>query len=125
VSLLTPVCILVYVLVITGVGVRMLLLARHSGRRPELLIGAGSVLICGIGLPTSLASGFGKAAGEVNVALWVGSDMTGILCMYAFTQQVFRPRRAGGRGWWSPPAGCWRHSRHGYALAAAARSSRP
>jgi hypothetical protein len=94
VQLLTLACILVYVLVITGVGVRMLLLARRTRGRPELLIGAGSVLICGIGLPTSLASGFGKAVGEVNVALWVGSELctqAGMLCMYAFTQQVFRP----------------------------------
>jgi hypothetical protein len=94
VSLLTTVCILVYVLVISAVGVRMLLLARLTRRRPELLIGAGSLLICGVGLPTSLASGFGKAAGEVNVALWVGSELctqAGFLCLYGFTQQVFRP----------------------------------
>jgi hypothetical protein len=94
VELLSLVCILVYVVVITGVGVRMLLLARRTGGRPELLIGAGSLLICTIGFPTSVASGFGKAVGEVNVPFWVTSELftqAGMLCMCAFTQQVFRP----------------------------------
>lgn len=93
-ELLSLVCILVYVVVITGVGVRMLLLPRRTGGRPELLIGAGSLLICTIGFPTSIASGFGKAVAEVNVPFWVTSELftqAGMLCMCAFTQQVFQP----------------------------------
>jgi hypothetical protein len=94
VKLLSLVCILLYVVVTTGVGVRMLLLARRTGGRPELLIGAGSVLVCGIGFPTSVASGFGKPAGEVSAAFWVVSELctqAGIVAFYLFTQQVFRP----------------------------------
>jgi hypothetical protein len=94
VKLLSLICILLYVVVIAGVGVRMLLLARRTGGRPERLIGAGSLLICGIGFPTSIASGFGKAAGEVNVPFWVVSELftqAGMVCMCAFTQQVFLP----------------------------------
>ena len=87
-------CALLYVVLISLVGARMLLLARRSGGRPELLIGMGSVLVAGVGFPTSLLSGFGKPVGEVHVALWIASEsitQLGIVLLYGFTQQVFRP----------------------------------
>lgn len=99
-KLLSLACILLYVVVLAGVGVRMLLLARRTRGRPELLIGAGSVLVCGIGFPTSVASGFGRAAAEVDVAFWVASELctqAGMVFLCAFTQQVFRPGVAWAR----------------------------
>ena len=67
---------------------------------PELAIGAGSVLICGVGFPASLASGFGGSVGRVNVSLWVGSELVtqlGVVLVYVFTMQVFRPGVAWAR----------------------------
>jgi hypothetical protein len=100
VQLLVSASVLLYVVVVTAVGLRMLLLARRTRGLPELLIGAGSVLICGVGFPASVASGFGGATGSVNVPLWLASEFVtqaGILLMYGFTQQVFRPGVAWAR----------------------------
>jgi len=93
-ELLAPACIVLYVVVVSAVGVRALLVARRTGRRPERLLGAGSVLVCGVGFPTSVASGFGGLVADVNVPFWVASELVtqlGMLCYYGFTQQVFRP----------------------------------
>ena len=76
----------------------MLLLARKTRRLPELVLGAGSVLICGVGFPASLASGFGGVVGQMRIPLWVASEFVtqvGIVLLYVFTLQVFRP----GVGW--------------------------
>jgi hypothetical protein len=99
-QLLVSLSVLLYVVVVTLVGVRMLLLARRTRGLPELLIGAGSVLICGVGFPASVTSGFGGETGRVNVPLWLASELVtqiGILLMYGFTQQVFRPGVAWAR----------------------------
>jgi hypothetical protein len=91
-------CLLLFVVVSTVVGVRMLLLARRTGGRPELLIGLGMALIGGVGFPSSLASGFGGPVADLVLPLWVASTLVtqaGILAIYLFTQQVFRPRE----GW--------------------------
>ena len=93
-QLLVSLCVLLYVVTVTFVGVRMLLLARKTRGVPELVIGAGSVLICGVGFPASVASGFGGVIEEVNAPLWVASELVtqvGIVLLYVFTQQVFRP----------------------------------
>lgn len=92
-QLLSNLCLLVFVVTVTVVGARMLLLARRTRGRPECLIGAGALLVAG-GLLASVASGFGHAVGEVSVPVWVGSELAtqvGIVLMYLFTQQVFRP----------------------------------
>lgn len=97
-QLLAALCLLLYVATTMLVGSRLLWVGWKTGRRPERLLGAGSVLIGTIGLPLSVASGFGGAAGAVHVALWVFSELVtqlGVVCFYAFTQQVFRP----GVGW--------------------------
>jgi len=94
VQVLAELCVLLYVATVTVVGVRMLILARKTGGRPELLLGAGSLLVVAVGLPTSIASGFGKSAAEVHVAFWMASELAtqlGIVLLYLFAQQVFRP----------------------------------
>lgn len=97
---LAELCVLLYVGTVTLVGVRMLLLARKTGGRPELLLGTGSLLVVVVGLPTSIASGFGKLAGDVHVAFWMASEFTtqmGVVLLYLFAQQVFRPSSAWAR----------------------------
>ena len=93
-QLAVSLCVLLYVATVTVVGVRMLLLARRTRRLPELAVGAGSVLICGVGFPASLASGFGGLVEQVNLPLWVASELVtqvGVTLLYVFTLQVFRP----------------------------------
>jgi hypothetical protein len=100
VQLLVSLSGLLYVVVVTLIGVRMLLLARRTRGLPELLIGAGSVLVCGVGFPASVASGFGGPMRSVNVPLWLASEAVtqlGVLFMYGFTHQVFRPGVAWAR----------------------------
>lgn len=91
-------CLLLFVVVSTGVGLRMLWLARRTRGLPELLMGAGMVLIAGVGYPATLVAGFGRPVGQMSVAGYaVGSFCTqlGVTLIYAFTQQVFRS----GVGW--------------------------
>lgn len=93
-QLLVNLSLLGYVVMVTLVGARMLLLARRTRGLPELLIGGGSILICGVGFPLSSASGFGGALAQLNAPLWVASEFitqVGVALMYGFTQQVFRP----------------------------------
>ena len=93
-QLLAALRLLLYVAITTLIGAHLLWVGGRTRRRPELLLGGGSVLIGTIGSPLSVASGFGGAAGEVHVPLWVVSEFLtqlGILCLYGFTQQVFRP----------------------------------
>jgi hypothetical protein len=91
--------VLLFIVVGTAVGVRMLALARRTGGRPEWLMGAGLVLVCGLGYPGSLLSGFGQGSvGEVRLPVWAGSTLltqTGIGSIWLFTGAVFRP----GVGW--------------------------
>ncbi len=98
---LAGLCLLVFVAVCTLVGVRMLLLARRTRGLPELLMGAGMVVIAGIGYPLSHLAGFGGPVGEMVIPVWVVSTLltqSGIVSIYAFNQQVFRPRD----GWAKP-----------------------
>lgn len=93
-------CLLLFVVTVTVVGVRMLMLARRTRGRHELLIGAGMILIGAIGFPGSTASGFGRAVGEMSIPLWfVFTSITqiGLILIYAFTWQVFRPNERWGQ----------------------------
>jgi hypothetical protein len=87
--------VLLFILVGTAVGVRMLALARRTGGRPERLMGLGLVLVCALGYPGSLFSGFGKGTiGEVSVPLWALASLLtqiGIGSIWLFTGAVFRP----------------------------------
>jgi hypothetical protein len=97
VQILGVLCLLLYVATATAIGSRLFWAGVRGGRqrRPELLLGAGTLLVATIALPMSVFSGFGGRAGDVHVPLWAVSEyltQIGIVCLYAFTQQVFRPR---------------------------------
>jgi hypothetical protein len=101
VQALAGVCLLLFVAVSTWVGVRMLLLARRTRGRPELLIGLGMTLIGAVGFPAGLFSGFGGPVGGLVLPLWLLSTLVnqaGIVAVYLFTQQVFRPREPWAKG---------------------------
>src|SRR5262245_3350907 len=91
------ICLLLFIVVSTLVGVRVLMLAHRTKGRPELLMGMGMVLIGGVGYPSTILAGFGGTVGTMNVPLYsFGCAMTqvGITLIFAFTQQVFRPTDA-------------------------------
>ena len=94
-QMLAGLSVLLFIVVGSAVGVRMLALARRTGGRPERLMGAGMVLICALGYPGSLLSGFGKGSvGEVVVPAWALSTcltQLGIGSIWLFTGAVFRP----------------------------------
>lgn len=93
-------CLLLFIVITTVVGVRMLLLARRTRGRHEFLMGLGMVLIGALGYPLSIVSGFGGPVSELSVPLWLVSALIsqiGLALIYAFTWQVFRPRDAWGR----------------------------
>ncbi len=93
-------CLLLFILTVTVVGVRMLLLARRTRGHHEFLMGLGMVLIGAIGYPASLASGFGGPVGQMSIAVFFFSTLitqAGLLLIYAFTWQAFRPREAWGK----------------------------
>jgi hypothetical protein len=100
VRLLASILSLLYVGTTSLVALRMLLLAAATRRLPELLLGAGGLLICGVGFPISVAAGFGGPVAGLNAPLWVGSELAtqaGVALLYLFTQQVFRPGVAWAR----------------------------
>jgi hypothetical protein len=91
---------LLFIVTVTIVGTRMLLLSRRTHGRHELLIGAGMVLIGAVATPINVVSGFGKTVADMSLPLWLlGTFVTqiGIGLIYAFTWQVFRPNDAWGR----------------------------
>jgi hypothetical protein len=93
-------CQLLFILTVTVVGTRMLLLARRTHGRHELMMGAGMLLIGAIGTPLGVASGFGRTIGEMSLPLWATSTLitqAGIGLIYAFTWQVFRPAETWGK----------------------------
>ena len=93
-------CLLLFVVTVTVVGARMLLLARRTRGRHEKLIGSGMLLIGAVGFPGSIVSGFGGPVADVRLWLWLVSTLVmqlGILANYAFTWQSFRPAQAWGR----------------------------
>jgi hypothetical protein len=100
VQTLAGLCLLLFIVTVSVVGVRMLLLARRTRRHHELLIGAGMVLVGTVGYPLSFASGFGQSVEHMSVPIWSLSTLIsqiGLALIYAFTWQVFRPAEAWGK----------------------------
>jgi hypothetical protein len=93
---LSGLSLLLFVATTAIVGVRMLLLARRTGERPEFLMGAGMALVGGIGYPGGIISRFGLGSvGEMSFPIWFISTactQVGIALIYAFTWQVFRAK---------------------------------
>ena len=54
----------VFVLACGAMGIRLLMLARRTSRKPELLIGASLAMIAFLGFPLVAASGLGRATVE-------------------------------------------------------------
>lgn len=90
---------LVFVVTCSGVGVRLLWLARRGAGRPAWLCGGGFACIGFIGFPLGVVSGQGSAAaGQVNLALsalGLLGNAAGLACFFVFTVSVFRS----GVGW--------------------------
>jgi hypothetical protein len=100
VQLVSAFCVVFYLAIATAIGSRLLWVGVRGRRRPEVLLGAGTLLVAPVALPASIASGFGGPAGQVHATLWTVSELVtqiGIVCLYAFTQQVFRPGVAWAR----------------------------
>jgi hypothetical protein len=98
--IIAALCQLLFIVTVTVVGVRMLLLAHRTRGRHELLMGAGMVLVAAVGTPAGIVSGFGKTVAEMSLPLWLTSTLAtqiGITLIYAFTWQVFRPADALGK----------------------------
>ncbi len=93
-QLLSALCLVLFVAITTVIGSRLLWVGWKTRRRPELLLGGGALLVGPVSSSMGVLSGFGGPIGEVNVPLWVAAELVtqiGIVCFYAFTQQVFRP----------------------------------
>jgi hypothetical protein len=100
VQALAIVCQLLFIVTVTVVGARMLMLARRTHGRHELLMGAGMILVGAVGTPINVASGFGRTVGEMSLPLWIAANFAtqiGIGLIYAFTWQVFRPSETWGK----------------------------
>ncbi|MGH0029583.1 MAG: hypothetical protein ACQGVC_07320 [Myxococcota bacterium] len=80
------------------VGARMLLLARRTGQRPELLLGASLFAYAAVGQPLLIASrplgeAFGFEARLAVVTLALASQVVSLVGLYLFTWTVFRRDR--------------------------------
>ncbi len=93
-QILSALAMLVFVVVCSAVGVRILRRARKSGGT-ELACGLGFVLIGLLGYPLTAASGNGlKVVGEVSLPLTLAGMLftnAGLACFFEFTRRVFRP----------------------------------
>jgi hypothetical protein len=92
-----------YLLVVTVVGCRLLLLARRSRALPELLLGLGLLLGGTLGGPLEAAGLSGKAdlGPELAGRLLLIGKLFGVVviaCHLTFIWRVFRPKERWGAG---------------------------
>src|SRR5262245_26634874 len=73
-------------------GIRMMRLARRTGRSPELLLGLGLLLQAGIGYPISVVAPYAGAALPLLWFLSSSCTNTGMGLLFAFTAHVFHDR---------------------------------
>jgi hypothetical protein len=85
-----------FVLVSLLVGARILLLARRTRQLPETAMGAGLVLIAGLGYPLMVLARFGEFLSDpTRLALLICYQLcqiVGIAFVSVFNWRVFRPR---------------------------------
>lgn len=121
-----------FVAVTLAIGARLLLLARRTGGRPELLLGLGLPLTGGVGygllVGASLAreAGF-EAPGLLAAATTVGklAHDAGVVLVLAFVVQVFRPGEAWARALVAAAAAVMAVGFAGYALGGGLAHGRP
>jgi len=81
-----------------AVGLRLLHLAGRTRQLPELCVGLGLLLVCGLGHPFAVAGRVaglvGTGLGDALFGLGVGLACAGIALIYTFTWRVFRPGAA-------------------------------
>ena len=97
---LAGVATLVFILAGTAVGIRLLWLARRTRGLPELYIGLGLVLICGVAYPVGLSSQIETVPdGSRSVLMFVSMSALAVGSGYivAFVRNVFRPDEAWAR----------------------------
>lgn len=77
----------------TGVGWKVLRLARATGGAPERWIGLCLIGICALGYPILIAGQAlpSRTAQVAAVCLGIGTLNFGLLCIFLFTRCVFRP----------------------------------
>lgn len=87
--------IVLFSIVGTLMGLRLLLLARRTREIPELALGLCLVMIATVGYPLSIVSALHQDAGAgVRLALYLltaGTVDVGIVAVLIFTRKVFRP----------------------------------
>lgn len=90
------------VLVCWVVSLRLLMLARRTGQSPELLIGAGLLLVGGLWNPLMAvgrqATALPDSVRVTLVILGATTAICGMSCIAIFNWRVFRPSQA-----WAPP----------------------
>jgi hypothetical protein len=90
----------VFALAETVVGLRLLFLWWRTHQLPELMVGAGLLLIGGIGYPLMAVGGIGRSSnGELSLlalGLGLASIGLGVTALSVFTWKVFRPDRFWG-----------------------------
>jgi len=84
------------------IGLRLLLLARRTRGIPELTLGAGTLLIGGLGYPFAIATNVVGATRPALAGVFMVTGATlchlGIVANTFFTWKVFRPRALWARG---------------------------
>lgn len=98
---LAGVATLVFILAGTVVGYRLFRLSRRTQGVPELRIGLGLLLICGVAYPTGLASQAEALPETLRQLFFFGSVAAlagGASSIVAFVREVFRPEEAWARG---------------------------
>jgi hypothetical protein len=94
--MISIVCLVVFVLACSTVGLRLLWVAAHGGGSPAWSCGIGFTSIALFGYPLSTVAGVGRVpVGEVNLALGAAGVLltaAGLASFYAFTLTAFRLR---------------------------------
>ena len=98
---LAGIATLVFIVAGTAVGIRLLRLARRTRGVPELRIGLGLLLICGVAYPVGLASqadAVPDALRRILLFLSIAGLAGGSINIVMFVRDVFRPEEAWARG---------------------------
>ena len=97
-----------FVIILSILGVRLLLLARRTRELPELCLGSGLVLIAFVGTPLTVlgrtAASVGTPLGHLAFASGMMVVVVGLSLHFVFTWRTFRPTEAWAR--WFAGSAC-------------------